>query len=122
MSFQTGKLGEKIAVDYLEENNFKIIKTHFTCRWGEIDIIAKKDDVLYFIEVKTRTRKRYGQPEEAVGFFKLKSLKRAINFFLLKNKINSKMKMAVIAINLNSRLTPEKIRFYNIDNFNLYRL
>lgn len=119
MKLIKGKVGERIAVNYLKDNNFKIIKTHFTCRWGEIDIIAKKDDILYFFEVKTRTSLRYGSPVEAVNFFKLKSLKRAINFFFLKNKINSKMKLGVISVYLNSNLTLAKIKLYNIDNFNL---
>lgn len=119
MKLIKGKAGEKIAVNYLRSKNFKIIKTNFTCHWGEIDIIAKKDDILYFFEVKTRTTLKYGSPAEAVNFFKLKSLKRAINFFFIKNKINSKMKLGVISVYLNSNLTLAKIKLYNIDNFNL---
>lgn len=119
MNIALGQLGEKIAVDYLKNNNFKIIKTHFTSHWGEIDIIAQKDSILYFIEVKTRISKKYGSPEEAVHYYKLKSLMRAVNYFLLKNKIHSKMRLSIIAITLNSNLTPEKIKFYNIDSFRL---
>lgn len=119
MNVLIGRLGEKIAIDYLLQNNYQIIKKNFTCRWGEIDIIAKKDNILYFLEVKTRTTLKYGSPEESVNYFKLNSLKRAINFFLKKNKIKDKMKLAIISINLNNRLTPQKINFYNIDNFNL---
>lgn len=117
MNLHLGKLGEKIATEYLLKNNFKIIKNHFTCRWGEIDIIAKKGDILYFIEVKTRTNLKFGQPEEAVSFLKLKSLKKAINYYLMSKKIDTKMKLAVIAITLDFNLTPIKIKFYNIDDF-----
>lgn len=119
MNVIIGRAGEKIAIDYLLKNNYQIIKKNFTCRWGEIDIIAKKGDILYFIEVKTRRSLKYGFPEESVNYFKLNSLKRAVNFFLKKNKIKAKMKLGVISINLNNRLTPQKINFYNIDNFSL---
>lgn len=117
-----GKIGEKIAVDYLKKNDFEIVQTHFTCRWGEIDIVAKKNDILYFVEVKTRATLKFGLPEEAINYFKLKSLKRAIKFFINKNKTNSKMKLSVIAINLNPNLTPVKIKFYNMDNFDLFEI
>mgnify|MGYP000688821044 CR=1 FL=1 len=49
-----GKIGEKIAVKYLQKQNYEIITTNFYTRKGEIDIIAKQDKEIIFIEVKTR--------------------------------------------------------------------
>lgn len=50
---KTGEFGEKICVSYLKKVGFEIIETNYTKRFGEIDIIAKKDNTLHFIEVKS---------------------------------------------------------------------
>ncbi|HRF96932.1 MAG TPA: YraN family protein [Aggregatilineales bacterium] len=49
----TGKLGESLAVDYLQKNGYRIITTNWRCQWGEIDIIAHDGQEVVFIEVKT---------------------------------------------------------------------
>ena len=49
-----GAFKEDIAISYLEENGFKIIERNFKCKIGEIDVIAKKDEVIRFIEIKYR--------------------------------------------------------------------
>ena len=50
-----GNLGERIAKIYLQINGYQILKCNFRCRFGEIDLIAKKEGTLHFIEVETRT-------------------------------------------------------------------
>ena len=55
-----GQTGEDIAEIYLVKKGYKIIERNFSCRQGEIDIIAKYKEEVVFIEVKTRTNKRYG--------------------------------------------------------------
>lgn len=95
----TGKNGEKIAEKYLLENNYKILEKNFNCRQGEIDIIAKEDDEIIFIEVKTRTNKRYGNPIDAVTNTKQKHLKKAIEYYLYINKLeNSFIRIDVIEV------------------------
>ena len=60
---ELGNIGEQIAAEYLENNNYQIIKRNFYCKNGEIDIIAKDNNEFVFVEVKTRryqtTRTRY---------------------------------------------------------------
>ncbi len=51
-------------------------------RWGEIDIIALDKNEIVFVEVKTRTNNNYGDPLDAITPYKIKSLKRTINYFL----------------------------------------
>lgn len=82
-----GKIGEKIAQQYLKNNNYKIIKTNFYTRVGEIDIICKENDCVIFIEVKTRTNFKYGTPAMAVNKIKMKHIKCAANIFLYINKL-----------------------------------
>ena len=54
---EIGRLGEDLAVKYLEQKDFGVIERNYWKKWGEIDIIAKKDDILHFVEVKAVSRK-----------------------------------------------------------------
>src|SRR5882762_11939271 len=68
------KKGEDIAVAYLEKKDYTILERNFRKKYGEIDIIAKKNNTLVFIEVKTRTSNQFGEPIESITPWKLKSL------------------------------------------------
>lgn len=61
-----GAFGEEIACDYLKSSGYRILERNFSCRTGEIDIIASQVDTIVFIEVKTRSSEKYGSPSEAV--------------------------------------------------------
>ena len=52
----TGNYGEKLAADYLRQKGYDILATNWHCQRGEIDIVARKDDMLVFVEVKTRRK------------------------------------------------------------------
>ena len=79
---ETGKSGEEIASNYLEEQGYKILERNFSCNQGEIDIIAKDKEEIVFIEVKTRRNKKYGEGSEAVNINKQKHLLRAIKYYI----------------------------------------
>lgn len=85
-----GKLGENIAVKYLENLKYKIIERNYSCRQGEIDIIVY--DVLskeiVFIEVKTRTSLSYGTPKEAVNKIKQIHIKKVAKYYIYNYGIN----------------------------------
>lgn len=88
---EIGKWGENLACQYLEKNNYKIIERNFLCRQGEIDIIAKdiNKNELIFIEVKTRSNFKYGNPADAVNKEKQKHIVEAMKYYLYKNYINN---------------------------------
>ena len=69
-----GKLGEDIAIRFLKYKGYKVIEKNFSCRYGEIDIIAQNSKFLIFVEVKTRTNLNYGKPVEAVNKIKINHL------------------------------------------------
>ena len=69
-----GNLGEQTAKNYLIKNGYKILTTNYSCRFGEIDIIAMDKECLVFIEVKTRTSGKYGHPDNAVNYCNKKHL------------------------------------------------
>jgi putative endonuclease len=81
-----GRAGEELACRFLEQNGYTIIETNHRSRYGEIDIIARKDGILAFIEVKTRLGKRYGEPFEAVGPRKQNQIRRMASMWVAANQ------------------------------------
>lgn len=88
---EIGKWGENLACKYLEENNYKMIEKNFLCQQGEIDMIAKDmiKNELVFIEVKTRSNFKYGNPADAVNKQKQKHMIQAIKYYIYKNHIQN---------------------------------
>ena len=66
-----GKYGETIAADYLINNGYKILDRNFQTRYGEVDIIGVKDDLIIFFEVKSRYTNSFGTPlrKDSFNFF-----------------------------------------------------
>ena len=69
-----GIYGEKLALKYLKKQKYKILEKNFRCALGEIDIVAKDGEFLVFVEVKTRSSNAFGEPMEAVDFYKQRKL------------------------------------------------
>jgi putative endonuclease len=82
-----GKLGEEAAKQYLEDMGYKIIEINYRDSLGEIDLIGFDNNVLAFIEVKTRRSTRYGTPREAVDEIKQRKLTRVARSYLARNRI-----------------------------------
>ncbi|MBU1131549.1 YraN family protein [Patescibacteria group bacterium] len=100
-SQKTAKIGEKLACKHLVKNQYYIIETNVRFREGEIDIIARKENQLIFVEVKTRTNWKFGYPEEAFDNRKRQRLEAAINRYLLKADYEGDWQADLIAIDLN---------------------
>ena len=69
-----GKYGESIARDFLINNGYKILNMNYRNRYGEIDIISIKNDIIIFCEVKSRYTNSFGNPIEAVTYYKQKQI------------------------------------------------
>ncbi len=83
-----GNWGEKLAEEFLLKRNYEILTKNFHKQYGEIDIIAKKEERLHFVEVKTRTVQsieRFGLPEEAVNKIKQKKIIKTALAYLAEN-------------------------------------
>jgi len=95
-----GKYGEDIAKDFLIKNKYEILNTNYRySRVAEIDIIASKDNILHFVEVKTRTQEIYGEPLEAVTPNKLKQIYTcAIQYMNTSKKRYKKYQIDAIGI------------------------
>lgn len=109
-SLQIGRLGEQIASEYLTSKGLHIIDRNFRTKYGEIDLIIKKDKKIIFVEVKTRIGDQKGKPYEAVTRNKYGHLKLAAELYVLKNKLKEyKLSVHVVSIILTPDLKVEKI-------------
>lgn len=98
-----GIIGEKIAQSYLRKNGYEIITTNFFSKNGEIDIVAEQDQIIIFVEVKTRTNYKYGTPAKAVDETKRKHMRMAAGKFLsLNNFSRYTIRFDVIEIIINN--------------------
>ena len=68
------KIGESMARKYLEDKGYQILQQNYRTRYAEIDLIAKKKNILVFIEVRTKKGKLFGSPEETLNQRKLRKL------------------------------------------------
>ena len=82
-----GQWGEKLAGDFLAKRGFEIIEQNYYCQEGEVDIVAKKDEEFWFIEVKTRLSTACGEPEEAVDQAKEEKMAQVALDYLAKKEI-----------------------------------
>lgn len=81
----SGAWGELKAVEYLKNKGYSILKTNFHSKFGEIDIIAVKNNIICFIEVKTRKKIDYGLPSEAVNYSKQLKIIKTAEYYLSYN-------------------------------------
>lgn len=80
---ELGALGEKIAENYLvKAEGYQILSKNYTCPLGEIDLIARDQDYLVFIEVRTGSTPMKEYVEESVGYRKQKKLRQVASFYL----------------------------------------
>ena len=79
-----GEEGEEAAARWLEDRGYKIVSRNYRCRVGELDLVAWQGRTLIFVEVKTRGRRRLGEPAEAVNARKRTHLIRAADHYLLR--------------------------------------
>ena len=93
-----GKKGEELAVEFLQNNNYQILERNWRFKKAEIDIIAKKNDVLAVIEVKTRSSNYFGNPQDFVNQKKIKLLVDAINQYVTVKDLDVEVRFDIIAI------------------------
>lgn len=93
-----GKLGEEMAVEFLQKNGYKILETNWTFQKAEVDIIAKKENTLAIIEVKTRSSLDFGLPQDFVKPKKIQLLVKAVNEYVISNNLDVEVRFDIIAV------------------------
>ena len=93
-----GKWGEGVAADYLEQQGYSILERGWRSGHKDIDLIAFKQGILAFVEVKTRKNNTYIQPQQAVDRHKIKLLMTAANRYICNNNIDAEIRFDIVAI------------------------
>ena len=93
-----GAQGEDIAIDYLRKKNYIILDRNWRSGHKEIDIVARKDDTVVFVEVKARANVLYGKPEDAVTRKKMHLFVLAADAYLRYNAIDLEVRFDIITI------------------------
>lgn len=100
----TGILGEQLACEFLGSNGYQVIETNYRCPQGEIDIVARQQDTLVFIEVRTRTSRKFGGPEESITPVKMQKLRTVADHYGQNHKnLPEARRIDVVAIEMNKR-------------------
>lgn len=99
-SQRTGELGETIAVKYLQSRGFAVIERNYTKKWGELDIVATKNGLLHFVEVKSVKYRSY-RPEEQVHARKIARLRRTIETYTTERQYEGEWVFDLILVYLD---------------------
>lgn len=109
MSAGTGKAGEDCVVHWLEERGYEILERNFHSRFGEIDIVARRETYIAFVEVKTRSINSLVSPLEAVTLRKQRKLAATAKEYLLKHpsRLQPRFDAAAVCLRGNSLVVEE---------------
>jgi putative endonuclease len=110
---QVGEMGEELAAAWFIQNGFEILERNWRFKNAEIDIVATFNSILHFIEVKTATTEKFGNPEQKVTDKKLATIKRAAEEYLHLNPQWQKIQFNVLAI---SMLPNQPIEYFYIED------
>jgi putative endonuclease len=110
---KTGITGEAMAVNWLREQGLNLLHLNWRHSHWEVDIIASKDAVLHFIEVKTRRTKKFGHPEEAVSKKKIRNLINASEEYLYQHPQWKRIQFDILSITI---LQHEPVEYFFIED------
>lgn len=94
----TGKKGEEIAREYLENKGFEILATNWRHSYCEVDLICKKRKMIVFVEVKSRSTDAFGVPETAVGKEKQRQLVKAADAYIFKTGWEGELRFDIVSV------------------------
>ena len=97
-----GDLGEELASEYILKLGFSILERNYRYKRAEIDVIAQKENLLVFFEVKARNGNAYGYPEEAVDEKKTEMVLMAANNYILETGWEEEIRFDIISISMHS--------------------
>ena len=98
-----GAAGEQMARDFLAQEGYTILETNWRYLSHEVDIIAKKGDILAFVEVKTRNSRFLGEPEIFVSRTQQKAYITVADAYVTKNNRTEEVRFDIVSIVLNSK-------------------
>ena len=109
----TGNTGEALAAAYLSEKGYIIMHQNWRHSRWEVDIIAEKDAILHFVEVKTRRSKKFGHPEENVDKKKIQNLINAAEEHLYQQPQWKRIQFSILSISIKEN---EPVEYFFIED------
>ena len=103
---ERGNLGESLVADYLRRRRYTVVGSQYRCRYGEIDLIARKGALLCFVEVKTRGAGALALPREFVDRRKQERLRAAAGFYLAEKELDCPVRFDVAEVYLTAGERP----------------
>jgi putative endonuclease len=107
---ELGKIGEQLSADLLLAKGYEILARNFIYQKAEVDIIAKHDNMIICVEVKTRNSDFFGDPQEFVTPSKIKNLVKAMDAYVIENEISLETRFDIIAVLKNKKM--EQVTHY----------
>ena len=95
---ELGNKGEEMSVEFLQKKGYTILDRNWRFKKAEVDVIAKKNDILAIIEVKTRSTDYFGNPQDFVNSKKIRLLVEAINEYVTAKDLDVEVRFDIIAI------------------------
>ena len=95
---QRGRWGERVAAHFLEERGYRILEANYRCSEGEVDLVAEEGEHLVFVEVRTRTSRAFGLPEESITTAKGKRMVAVAESYLEAHQLFRPWRIDVVAI------------------------
>jgi len=116
MSKAAGDWGEALIANYLRDHGYTVIAAGYRCRFGEIDLVARKGELLCFVEVKLRTNLSHGLPREYVTAGKREKLRTTAQYYLSANHLDVPIRFDVAEVYTDSEHSAANTRIEYIEN------
>lgn len=104
-----GRRGEELAVAYLQQAGYDILERNWRCRAGEVDIVARHGPALVLVEVRTRSGRSFGSPEESIRHDKRATLILCGQYLVAAKHWTGPWRIDVVAIEMGADGQPQRI-------------
>lgn len=111
-----GAWGESLASEYLRKKGYKILAANYSCRFGEIDLIACNKEFLAFVEVKLRKSSAFAQAREFVDSFKQNRIRTTAEIYLSSQPTSLQPRFDVIEIYAPDGIATKKPEIYHMED------
>lgn len=116
MSRERGDWGEALVANYLRDRGYELLAHSYRCRFGEIDLIAKKKTTLCFVEVKLRADTQYGLPREAVTASKQEKIKKTAQMYMSARGLDMSVRFDVAEVYADAAGDAKKTKIEYLEN------
>lgn len=94
---ELGIKGEQAAATFMKSKGYKVLKRNWRAHRHEIDIVAEDKEYIIFVEVKTRTSRQWGNPEDFISNTKIRRIVEAADLYLQINDIDKPARFDIIS-------------------------